>query len=54
MKRIYMTPRIMLQSIDAEDFLDTSLPIFEDKPATEDIQNGGEVLGNTHSVWDEE
>ncbi len=57
MKRIYMSPEIMLQLIDAEDFLDESLPIFnEENPNTESsdvITSGDEVLGNKNSVWDE-
>lgn len=57
MKRSYKTPTIRLQAIDAEDFLDNSLPIFnEDNAATVEsdvIKSSDEVLGNSHSVWDE-
>ncbi len=57
MKRSYTTPEIRLQSIDAEDFLDASLPIFnEDNPATKEgdlITPGDEILDNSNSVWDE-
>ena len=57
MKRSYTTPAIRLQAIDAEDFLDNSLPIFnEDNPTTVEsdvIKSSDEVLGNSHSVWDE-
>ena len=57
MKKSYMTPEIRLQSIDAEDFLDASLPIFnEDNPSTvstDVIESSDEVLGNGGSVWDE-
>ena len=57
MKRFYTTPAIRLQAIDAEDFLDNSLPIFnEDNPSTVEsdvIKGSEEVLGNSHSVWDE-
>ncbi|MBO4659357.1 MAG: hypothetical protein J5637_07025 [Prevotella sp.] len=55
MKRIYMTPAICLQSIDAEDFMDgevVSLPIHEEA-SDELIQSSEEVLGNGASVWDE-
>jgi hypothetical protein len=57
MKRSYTTPAIRLQAIDAEDFLDNSLPIFnEDNASTVEsdvIGKSEEVLGNSHSVWDE-
>ena len=57
MKRSYTTPAIRLQAIDAEDFLDNSLPIFnEDNARTEEsdvIGKSEEVLGNSNSVWDE-
>ena len=57
MKRSYTTPAIRLQAIDAEEFLDNSLPIFnEDNPSTVEsdvIKDSEEVLGNSHSVWDE-
>ena len=57
MKRIYMTPEIRLQSVDAEDIMETtSLPVFEDKTASDGdyiITNGSEVLGNSNSVWEE-
>ena len=57
MKRFYITPEIRLQSIDAEDFLDESLPIFnednEKTVPTDLIESSDEVLGNGASVWDE-
>lgn len=55
MKRFYMTPEIRLQSIDAEDFMDNSLPIFNDPVTVDDgvIEKSEEVLGNSASVWDE-
>ena len=55
MKRIYMTPAICLQSIDAEEFMEEdvlSLP-YHEETSDELIQSSEEVLGNGVSVWDE-
>ena len=62
MKRNYLTPMIRIQAIETEDgILEMSLqslPVFdENNPNTSDgsqIGNGSEILGNQHSVWDEE
>lgn len=55
MKRIYVTPAISLQSIDAEEFMEEdvlSLPKF-DGTSDEVIESSEEVLGNGASIWDE-
>lgn len=54
MKRNYQTPDIRIQSVDVEDFLDESLPVFETTSDKEDdiITKSEEVLGN-RSVWDD-
>lgn len=58
MKKTYLTPVIRIQSIDSEEVLEASLPIFDDNnPATvkdDVITDGTEVLGNESSVWDTE
>lgn len=59
MNKIYQTPEIRIQLIEAEDdILDTSLPIFDEAnpktPANEAIESSDEVLGNGNSVWDQE
>lgn len=59
MNKIYQTPEIRIQLIDAEDdILDTSIPIFDEaNPKTVDsemIEKSEEVLGNGNSVWDQE
>ena len=59
MKRKYVTPMIRLQAIETEDgIMEMSLPVFdENNPNTVDdsqIGNGSEILGNQHSVWEEE
>lgn len=62
MKRKYLTPMIRIQAIETEDgIMEMSLqtlPVFdENNPSTVEgsqINNGSEILGNQHSVWDEE
>ena len=58
MKKIYQTPYIKVQSIESEDILDESLPIFNENNSqtdeTEDvIKSGDEILGNGNSVWED-
>lgn len=58
MKRSYLIPQIRIQSIDTEDIMEGSIPIFngENPQTTESdvITDKSEILGNTNSVWDEE
>ena len=59
MKRSYLIPQIRIQSIDTEDIMEGSLPIFnEDNPRTDAandvITDKSEILGNGNSVWDVE
>lgn len=59
MKRSYLIPQIRIQSIDTEDIMEGSLPIFnEDNPQTDAandvITDKSEILGNGNSVWDVE
>ena len=62
MKRKYVTPMIRIQAIETEDGIMemslSSLPVYdENNPNTVDgsqIGNGSDILGNQHSVWDEE
>ena len=62
MKNKYVTPMIRIQAIETEDgILEMSLPSLpvydENNPNTVEgsqIGNGSEILGNQHSVWDEE
>ena len=58
MKKSYLIPQIRIQSIDTEDIMEGSIPIFngENQQTTESdvITDKSEILGNTNSVWDEE
>ena len=59
MKRSYLIPQIRIQSIDTEDIMEGSLPIFnEDNPQTDAandvITDKSEILGNGNSVWEVE
>ena len=58
MKKSYLIPQIRIQSIDTEDIMEGSIPIFNganpDTEETDVITNKNEILGNTNSVWDEE
>lgn len=59
MKRNYLTPKIQIQAVDTEDgILEMSLAVFDgNNPGTQEsseISNGSEILGNQHSVWDED
>ncbi len=57
MKKTYLIPEIRIQSIDTEDIMENSLPIFNgDNTKTEEsdvITEKSEILGNSSSVWDE-
>ena len=58
MKKTYLTPEIRIQPIDSEDFLDESLPVFDnvnpDTPEGESITDPKDILGNSNSIWDQE
>ena len=62
MKRKYVTPMIRIQAIETEDGIMemslSGLPVYdENNPNTVEgsqIGNGSDILGNQHSVWDEE
>lgn len=62
MKNKYVTPMIRIQAIETEDGIMEmslpSLPVYdENNPNTVEgsqIGSGSEILGNQHSVWDEE
>lgn len=58
MKKSYVIPDIRIQSIDTEDIMENSLPLFNGQnPNTDEtdiITSGSEILGNSGSVWDEE
>lgn len=58
MKKSYLIPQIRIQSIDTEDIMEGSLPIFNgDNPRTDAendvITDKSEILGNSNSVWDD-
>ena len=55
MKKIYLTPDIRIQSIETEDILDASIPLYDDADHKDVlIESGDEVLGNSISVWEAE
>lgn len=59
MKREYLAPTTRIQPIETEDnILEMSLPVYDgNNPSTVEesqINNGSDILGNQHSVWDEE
>ena len=50
---------IRIQAIETEDgIMEMSLPVYDDKNSytveESQISNGSDILGNQHSVWDEE
>lgn len=59
MKKKYLAPMIRIQPIESEDdIMEMSLPVYDEKnPYTREesnISDGSDILGNQHSVWDEE
>lgn len=59
MKKFYLAPKIRIQAIETEDnIMEMSLYVFdENNPNTNEdsqITNGSEILGNKHSIWEDE
>ncbi len=54
MNKVYVTPAIRIQSIEAEDIMEpVSLIVIDSGKDEEIITESSEVLSNGGSVWDE-
>ena len=52
-KKHYIIPTIRIQEIDSEDIMENpmSIPVYTNED--ELIEDGSEILVNSHSVWEE-
>ena len=53
MKKVYLSPAIRIQAIDAEDIMEVSLPVIDTGKEEDIISESSEILSNGSTVWDE-